>query len=110
MPIGNEELAKLTQALKSPLPEERERAADSVTDVIGSLSRDETRTITLSLAEAAANETARGCRESALHAIAELVDTGFIRQTEIQPLTSIDRYELVGSEKEYMEYLDSEVS
>lgn len=109
MPIGNEELLKLTQALKSPLPEEREQAADSVTDVINSLSREETRIITLSLAEAAADETSHSCRESALHAIAELVDTGFIRRTEILPLAAIDRRELVGSQKEYMEYLDEEV-
>ncbi|MFD6220734.1 hypothetical protein [Nocardia asteroides] len=109
MPIGNEVLLELARALKSPTPKDRERAADTITDIVHSLSRDETRVITAALAESAADETVHGCRESALHALVELVDTGFVRRMDLQPLASIDRDELIGSEIEYMEYLDDEV-
>lgn len=109
MAIGEERLLDLVRRLVSSDLEVREDACGTVTDWIGSFAAHEVRLISNLLATLSVIETNDTCRESELHAVFELFDTGFITPNEVEALRRIDPSSLRGSEVEYMDYLLSEL-
>jgi hypothetical protein len=110
MAIGADRLTALVHSLTALDPSVREDACGTVTDWMGSLDQLEARVLATLLSFAATVETNMSCRESQLHAIYELVDTGYLDSQAIEPLADLDMKSLDVSEREYMSYLNEEFS
>ncbi|WP_370419472.1 hypothetical protein AB8O64_13995 [Streptomyces sp. QH1-20] len=109
MAIGDKRLIELARGIASIQPVEREAACGTVTDWITSFDAREVGLLAALLASAAAQEEAPTCRESQLHALVELVDTGFVSSAHVMPLWQVDRDGLGITEAEYLDYLSDEL-
>jgi hypothetical protein len=108
MAIGPTKLVDLLRELTSSDPSVRERSADRVTDYVPSIAPDEGKLLGMLLATLALAESSTATRESQLHAIYELADTGGIDSAVVGMILGIDRESLGASEREYLAYLESE--
>jgi hypothetical protein len=106
MSVGAERLIGLARALVSEDPATRGDACGTVTDWISSFSAYEARLVAMLLATLAATETDPSCRESELHALNELADTGALNSEVIEPIRLLDKRMLGVSEMEYVNYLE----
>ncbi|MEX2984445.1 hypothetical protein [Streptomyces sp. C36] len=109
MSVGDKRLIDLVRGLTSIRPEEREASCGTVTDWVASFDVREVGLVATLLASAAAQERIPACRESQLHALVELVDTGFVLSVHTAPLWQVDREELGISEVEHLDYLSGEL-
>lgn len=105
MTVGDERLVTLTRELVSNDPNEREDACGTITDWLNSFDSREATFLATILSSSVNLEASATCRESQLHALAELSDTGLIRASSLSPLKFIEKSSLRGSEVEYVEHL-----
>lgn len=105
MSVGDERLATLTRGLTSDDPREREDACETITDWLNSFDYSEATVLAITLSSSVNTETDMICRESQLHALVELSDTGLIHANDLSPLRLIDKGSLRGSEVEYIQHL-----
>lgn len=108
MAVGADRLADLVRSLVSTDPASREAACGTVTDWISSFSKYEARLLGMLLVTLAGVEKVGSARESELHALYELVDTGGIDVEVVEPIRLLDRRLLGVSELEYVKYLSEE--
>ncbi|HKT00125.1 MAG TPA: hypothetical protein VJT31_11385 [Rugosimonospora sp.] len=108
MAVGADRLADLVRSLASTDPASREAACGTVTDWISSFSKYEARLVGMLLVTLAGAEKAGPTRESELHALYELADTGGIDGEVVGPIRLLDRGLLGVSELEYVKYLGEE--
>jgi hypothetical protein len=108
MSVGAERLIGLARALVSDAPATREDGCGTVTDWISSFSTYEARLVAMLLVTLAGTETNVSCRESELHALNELADTGALSSDVIEPVRLLDKSALSVSELEYVNYLTEE--
>ncbi|MGW5451835.1 hypothetical protein [Nocardia sp. NPDC003979] len=109
MTIGETRELELIRRLTSPSPDIREDACGTVTDWIHSFSPEEVHTLSSLIATLAVVEQNPKCRESQLHALSELVDSGHLRASDLFVLKVLDQNALTNSENEYLEYLQEEL-
>ncbi|MFJ1751686.1 hypothetical protein [Kitasatospora sp. NPDC088134] len=102
MPVTDRELLDLLHGLTAPDPRLREDACGTVTDWLSAFSPFQARLLAMGLATAAATEPDPSCRESELHALGELADTGFFGAESFEPVERLDRNTLEPSEQEYL--------
>jgi hypothetical protein len=105
MAIDAERLIDLARALVSDNAATRQDGCGTVTDWISSFSAYEARLVAMLLATLAQIETDPSSRESELHALNELAETGVFNSDLIEPIRVLDRNALSVSEIEYVDYL-----
>ncbi|MFE7614753.1 hypothetical protein [Streptomyces sp. NPDC057496] len=110
MTVGDENLVSIVRGLISRNPDDREEASETVCDWLNSFDRREVKMISALLSSLVVLETESDCRESELHALSELTETGFIEAGDLAPLWQIRRDTLRGSEVEHFDYLAGEYS
>ncbi|MFJ5230139.1 hypothetical protein ACIQBJ_09590 [Kitasatospora sp. NPDC088391] len=105
MPATDREIIGLLHGLTSPDSRVREDTCGTVTDWISVFDPFQARLLAMTLATAAAAEPDPSCRESELHALGELADTGFFGVESFEPVERLDRNTLGPSEQEYLDAL-----
>lgn len=95
----------LLARLESASADERENAAELVTDWLNSIDSLERRVLIQRLAVVAAEETDRVAREAELHAIAELSQPGAVTPDDVGPILQIPVHDLDPAEREYLQGL-----
>ncbi|MGW2332297.1 hypothetical protein ACWC5C_42010 [Streptomyces sp. NPDC001700] len=105
MTVGDKRLVTLTKGLVSDDPKKREDTCGTITDWVNSFDSREATLLAIILSSSVNLETEWTCRESQLHALVELSDTGLIHASSFSPLGLIDKTSLQGSEIEYIEHL-----
>ena len=100
-----ETLKELTQQLQDDDPKSRERAADEVVDVIGSIPVGDVSPLALAFVKARLKETVPACQEAQLHALNELNEVFGLPRDIIEPLRQIEVGGVEGSELEYLQNL-----
>lgn len=108
MAVGDRRIISLVKELLAEDPRAREDACGTVTDWVNSFDSREATLLAMVLSSSATTEEDLSCRESQLHALVELSDTGFIHAKDFSPLYSLNKSVLRGSEVEYFEYLTTE--
>lgn len=88
----------------APQPAMRANSADAVTDVVQHLPEQDAVLLAMLLVRVRVAEPDLNCRESQLHALAELAEWHDLSPAVLHPLATIRR-EAVGSEIEYLDYL-----
>ena len=91
----------LVHGISSPLPANRARSADAVTDIAERMAEREVDLVARLLVTARLTEQELDCRESQLHALAELAEWHGVSTAVLAPLAQ-GRAEAVGSEIEYL--------
>jgi hypothetical protein len=99
---GDRQLLKLARSLVSESAEAREAACGTVTDWIKSFSLFEARLLSMLLTLAAMREEVADCLESELHALSELLESGFVQPDILDALDSIDQGKLGPAKTEYI--------
>lgn len=97
-------IMELIQDISAPQPAVRANSADAVTDVVQHLPEQDAVLPASVLARVRVAEPDLNCRESQLHALAELVEWRHLPSAVLHPLAPI-RAEAVGCEIEYLDYL-----
>jgi len=95
---------ELIYGISAPQPAVRENSADAVTDVVRHLPDQDAVLLARLLVRISVTEPDLNCRESQLHALAELAQWHELPPDVLHPLASIQG-EAVGSEIEYLDYL-----
>ncbi|MBF6044375.1 hypothetical protein GO001_03950 [Streptomyces sp. NRRL B-1677] len=109
MSIGSKMLLNLIRGITSPDPVTRDEACGSVTDLLSSLDAREVDLLAIALSSLTSEERIPECRESQLHALVELLDTGHVKAEHVTPIWLISRDTLGVSEAEYIEHLEAEL-
>lgn len=108
MTVGSDKLIGLVRSLSSADSTSREATCGTVTDWISSFSKYEARLLGMLLVTLAEAEEDDSCRESELHALQELADTGDLDFAVLEPIRRLDQSALGVSELEYVKYLSEE--
>jgi hypothetical protein len=95
---------KLIYGISAPQPAVRANSADALTDIVQHLPEQDAVLLARLLVRVRLAEPDLNCRESQLHALAELAEWHDLSPAVLDPLATI-RGEAVGSEIEYLDYL-----
>ncbi|WP_280393146.1 hypothetical protein [Nocardia brasiliensis] len=108
MLVGTECYLALLRALLGDSPENRERAADECTDLVGAYEPEQETTLLHVLLWSAEVETSANAMESELNAVSAIVSARSPSSKISTLLSRIDRSQLSGSAVEHYDYLVGE--
>lgn len=107
MTVPSSSLTQLVRELTASGPEERGRAADGVTDVVGALDAGQASAVAQLLVRLAVDEEDAVALESQLNALAELASHGLLPTGIAAEIGAVPRSRLHGSSLEHHEYVVS---
>ncbi|MFJ6905384.1 hypothetical protein [Streptomyces griseoluteus] len=88
--MNSRDFVQTVRRVLDAAPLERERAADEIADCLSSYSAAQASALATVLAAAVVSEKERSVMEAELHAILELMSTGYVTRAHVEQLQDLD--------------------